>query len=958
MTSEFQYAIDICSSQPDLAFKLSEELLEKSASTNDTFKVKEAKMIMAHAAQFLGQYSLSYQLADECLHYFEKENAEFNIGYVLNTFGFIFNYFEDHQSRLKVNLKSLELRKKTGDIDGFSRSLNNTGDTFIRLGQYEKAVPYLKECLEVTPTENTRMICVAHSNLAEAYFYLGDYKSSSLHFNQCLHIGQNIQFHSLIFNSQLFLGMIHLQLTEFDKSNDFFQLASKTVQLLNDAQEELAQLHKQLGNFYEQTNDYQKAILHYKTFYTVEEKIKSEKQKKEIKSIQQYVEIKELKSQKISLEATIEEHTLKLQNTTEELRAQELLNSKILNSAKNAIIVFDEKGQIKDFNPSAGNLLNISKDQLIFDYLKFKDNNIFDQVLKLLFSAEANDHLKFEFEMIHQNGANELILDVTFTHVEVEKAQKGICFINDITIQVRAEKERKKELETEITINYFAQSLFKANSVDEVLWGLAKDCISRLEFVDCVIYIIDEENNELVQKAAHGPKNPVDFDIQNPITIPIGQGIVGSVAQTGIAEIISNTAEDDRYIIDDDMRLSEIAVPIKLSDRIIGVIDSEHPQKNFYTDRHLRILTTISKLVANRIDKLEEQEAKEKLQQEIILMNESLEKQVFLKTKENIKLNKQIAETEKSLLMAEMSSLLAHEINTPLANIQNSSLALSETIKQHSTFNDFSKSTTKNIKQEILNKLVVSINEPARLISTKTFFKEEKIVKDIIEKKSLDNLKESINEIIRLNLVDEKYLFLLNKINGINHLLKEACFEKSIATFMSILLNGVDEIGRVVGEVKSLRSSELNSDKKQELVLFDSINENLQQNFQEVRHLSEEKMYCIMGNPQKLEQLWNGMWKITEEFSSVDQNKSTEFKLYQKNNNIILKIEIPTTFIDKNFFNYSTDFNTYAGVNHSLRVRLSILKSILEEHYAKLTYEIKEQYLVFRIEFSTKDKKY
>ena len=68
--------------------------------------------------------------------------------------------------------------------------------------------------------------------------------------------------------------------------------------------------------------------------------------------------------------------------------------------------------------------------------------------------------------------------------------------------------------------------------------------------------------------------------------------------------------------------------------------------------------------------------------------------------------------------------------------------------------------------------------------------------------------------------------------------------------------------------------------------------------------------------------------------------------------------EIPTTFIDKNFFNYSTDFNTYAGVNHSLRVRLSILKSILEEHYAKLTYEIKEQYLVFRIEFSTKDKKY
>ncbi|MFM8244040.1 MAG: hypothetical protein ACKN86_14650, partial [Crocinitomicaceae bacterium] len=67
MTSEFQYAIDICPSQPDRAFKLSEELLEKSVLADDTFKAKEAKMIMAHAAQFLGQYSLSYQLADECL---------------------------------------------------------------------------------------------------------------------------------------------------------------------------------------------------------------------------------------------------------------------------------------------------------------------------------------------------------------------------------------------------------------------------------------------------------------------------------------------------------------------------------------------------------------------------------------------------------------------------------------------------------------------------------------------------------------------------------------------------------------------------------------------------------------------------------------------------------------------------------------------------------------------------
>jgi PAS domain S-box-containing protein len=957
MTSEFQYAIDICPSQPDRAFKLSEELLEKSVLADDTFKAKEAKMIMAHAAQFLGQYSLSYQLADECLLYFEQENAEFQIGYVLNTFGFIFNYFEDHKSRLEVNLKSLELRKKTGDLDGFSRSLNNTGDTFIRLGQYENAIPYLKQCLEVTPIENTRMICVANSNLGEAYFYLGNCKTSEFHFNLCLNYSRDIQFDSLIFNSQLFLGMIFLQSSEFKKAKDYFDQASHTVNLLSNAKEESALLHKQLGNFYEQTKDYREAVIHFKAFYSIEEKIKSEKQQKEIRSIQQSVEIKELKSQNISLEAAIEERTQKLYNTLDELRAQELLNSKILNSAKNAIIVFDQNGEINDFNPSAKYLFKLRKGDLIYDYLKFNDHKILDQVLTLLFSSEASELVKFEFEMSYHDGAEEHTLDVTFTQIEDDKGQKGICFINDITIQVRAEKERKKELETEITINYFAQSLFKANSVDDVLWGLAKDCISRLEFVDCVIYLIDEEKNELVQKAAHGPKNPIDFDIQNPITIPIGQGIVGSVAKTGIAEIISNTAADDRYIVDDDMRLSEIAVPIKLSEKIIGVIDSEHPEKNFYTDRHLRILTTISKLVANRIDKLKEQEVKEQLQQEIIQINESLEKQVFLKTKENIKLNQQIADTEKSLLMAEMSSLLAHEINTPLANIQNSTKALKETIEKHSTVNSFIKSKDALVKEELITKILESISKPSRLISTKKFINEEKLVLEIISRRGYNNLLKSSGEIIKLDFVDEKYLHLLNEIDRVDNFLKEACYEKSVATFISILLNGVDEISRVVEEVKTLKSLELNSNIKKEIIIYDTIIENLKQNFQDVSFSSEDKNLIVLGYPEKLVQLLNGIWKITEDFGTIDHNKTLNFKTYIKDSNVILKLEIPTTNIDTNFFNYSTDFNSYAGMNHSLRVRLSILKSILEEHNAKLAYDIKNEFLIYRIEFSTKDAK-
>jgi signal transduction histidine kinase/CheY-like chemotaxis protein/AraC-like DNA-binding protein len=157
--------------------------------------------------------------------------------------------------------------------------------------------------------------------------------------------------------------------------------------------------------------------------------------------------------------------------------------------------------------------------------------------------------------------------------------------------------------ELESTINYFATSLYGKNTVNEILWDIAKNCISQLGFRDCVIYLVNENNNILEQKAAYGPKNPKEFEIENAITIPVGEGIVGTVARTGVAEVIPDTSKDSRYIVDDERRFSEITVPIIYQDKVIGIIDSEHPEKNFFSDLHLKVLTTIAALASNKIVK-------------------------------------------------------------------------------------------------------------------------------------------------------------------------------------------------------------------------------------------------------------------------------------------------------------------------------------------------------------------
>ena len=179
-------------------------------------------------------------------------------------------------------------------------------------------------------------------------------------------------------------------------------------------------------------------------------------------------------------------------------------------------------------------------------------------------------------------------------------------------------------------VDYFANSGYEHSSVNDVLWDIARNCISRLDFEDCVIYLLDEERKVLLQQAAYGPKNPKEFEIANPIEIPLGKGIVGHVALTGKTSIINDTTKDERYIVDDEPRLSEITVPIVHEGKVIAVIDSENRQKNFFTRQHLKALKTIASLCSAKISRAMALDAMKKSRLELMELNIKMAESKFL----------------------------------------------------------------------------------------------------------------------------------------------------------------------------------------------------------------------------------------------------------------------------------------------------------------------------------------
>ena len=150
-------------------------------------------------------------------------------------------------------------------------------------------------------------------------------------------------------------------------------------------------------------------------------------------------------------------------------------------------------------------------------------------------------------------------------------------------------------------IEHFSQSIFRQNTPEDILWDIASSCIEKLGLEDCVIYLKDDDKKVWVQKAAYGPKS-IDYRaLHEPMELKLGEGIVGRVGATGVAEIVEDTSTDQDYVVDDALRGSEMAVPILCDGKVIGVIDSEHSLKGFFQPYHLRVMRSIANICGQKI---------------------------------------------------------------------------------------------------------------------------------------------------------------------------------------------------------------------------------------------------------------------------------------------------------------------------------------------------------------------
>jgi hypothetical protein len=118
---------------------------------------------------------------------------------------------------------------------------------------------------------------------------------------------------------------------------------------------------------------------------------------------------------------------------------------------------------------------------------------------------------------------------------------------------------------------------------------------------DVVVYLREGRERCYRQTGAAGPKGMAGGSVDAPLSVVPGQGVVGSAVALGEAVRVADTRLDDRYLLDDAQRLSELSVPVRFDGEVLAVIDAEHPRADFFGESHAEWVGVLAEVVAPRL---------------------------------------------------------------------------------------------------------------------------------------------------------------------------------------------------------------------------------------------------------------------------------------------------------------------------------------------------------------------
>jgi phosphoserine phosphatase RsbU/P len=184
-----------------------------------------------------------------------------------------------------------------------------------------------------------------------------------------------------------------------------------------------------------------------------------------------------------------------------------------------------------------------------------------------------------------------------FTAADLELLRQFAAHVSVGIVNARLFERSRSDADAFETLAEIGRDVASVLDLDELFARIAQSMRRLIDYRTFGIWLVNEERSELEVKHA------VQYGDHGHLTrVPIGEGLVGYAALHKEAVRVADVSQDPRYInVVPDVR-SELAIPMMLKDRCIGVLDLESPELDAFTKRDGEILTLLASQAAVAIE--------------------------------------------------------------------------------------------------------------------------------------------------------------------------------------------------------------------------------------------------------------------------------------------------------------------------------------------------------------------
>jgi sigma-B regulation protein RsbU (phosphoserine phosphatase) len=161
----------------------------------------------------------------------------------------------------------------------------------------------------------------------------------------------------------------------------------------------------------------------------------------------------------------------------------------------------------------------------------------------------------------------------------------------------RLHRRTDRQYRTIRTLTAISQELSAILDLDRLLGRVASSVRSLISYDAFSILMIDEARQLLRHRFSMRYDQRVDLD-----NIPLGKGITGAAAMSRQTVRVDNTTADPRYIASHPGIRSELALPLSVQDRVIGVLNLESERPGYFTEEHAKTMELLAPSVAVAIE--------------------------------------------------------------------------------------------------------------------------------------------------------------------------------------------------------------------------------------------------------------------------------------------------------------------------------------------------------------------